>query len=202
MARIIHRTAMHAGPVAHRSSPLEAFFVATRRRSGLNRCMQTVSSALIRNSFQPQLLALEAERSPFMQFGTWLADIARKRGESSLCESELRSLKEAAAGLNLLAMSLHGECLELGGQIDAPALDEEPSAVHLYQQAAFSLATCYMWCSNVLSKVAEVTSGGPADAWDFRYETIEIDRWAEQARIYRILGNQQYRLDRLEAQVG
>ena len=163
--------------------------------------MQSVSSALIRNSIQPQLLALEAEKSQFMQFRIWLEDLSRKRERSSLQDGDIRPLKEAAAELNLLAMSLHGECLELSGQIDVPAIDDELTAVHMYQQSAFCLATCFMWCANVLERVARTTSSLSAEMWDFRYEIIEIDRWAEQARIYRILANQQYRLDQLEARL-
>ena len=163
--------------------------------------MQSESSTLIRNTLQPQLLALEAEKSLFIQFRTWLQDVARKRKDSVVRESDLRPLKETATELHLLAMSLHGECLELSAQIATPELDQELTAAHMYQAAASSLADYFMWISNVLDQVTRATSGWSSEMWTFRYESAEIDRCAEQARIYRILANHQYRLDQLEARV-
>lgn len=183
------------------SGPEEEFFVAQLHDSGFNWDMHAESSALIRNSYQPQLLALEAEKVPFMRFKTWLEDLARKCRESGLHEGDLRPLKRAAAELNLVAMSLHGECLELSSQVDPPEVDQELTAVHIYQEAAFCLATYFMRFSKLLEQVARATSRWPADRWDFSRETSEIDRWAENARIYRILANQQYRLDQLEDRV-
>jgi len=187
----------------------------TAKRSGVRRSVQVIIAAIvlsaltfpvngqgaILNDFQRQLLELERETKMFDSIIGDLMDVSTTRylGEVPR-QAELDALKDTARQLLPLARELQYEARDLAGSnlyySVAPGVELDAEA--LYRLSANRLRAYYARWERFLSELANYAEATwPADYWESPIDASDESR--EEARIYRLLANNQYRLDQLEA---
>ena len=185
----------------------------TAKRSGARRNVRTIIVAIllssvafpangqgaVLNDLQRKLLELERETEMFIPISNDLLDARTRRMFGDLLrQAELDELKAAAELLLPLTRELEYEARDLIGTSNLysfVAPGTELDAEVLYWLSANSLRGYYaQWDHFLYGFINLVEATWPADSWEGPSEELR-----EEARIYRLLANIQYRLDQLEA---
>lgn len=149
------------------------------------------------NEAQQELLRLEAELAPFRYFQSDLRSIVRDRVRgNAVRQSDLQELKEDARSLLPVAHDLTMEAFDLRDEFSV-CCTGELSADDMYFLSAEFLAEVYWEWGLFLERVIAARTTSPPETFIL---PDSIGEAQERVRIYRVLGNQQYRLDRLDGE--
>lgn len=143
------------------------------------------------NNTQQELLTLEAGAKPFINFQVTLVELQVMKSASPAWNAQLAAAKDKANTLLAQAQALQAKAHSLSGNLYVePGVELDYKM--MYRVSAWDLNVYYGDWVIILDRVIKSASTSPVGTWS----TDLLGSHYEDAKIYRILGNQQFEIDR------